>query len=488
MACETGCAGGNVPVLGTVGENLTNIMSPLINGGMPLINLIYKRALGVMDFMFEKVESIDSQGFKVLNYKFKETMGSGAKFQYVRTNDNCQLEWREQFYSAPSAKVTVAATNTDLITVDNIAGLRGIGARSKIILSVAGKIISATVESVSGNVINLTAPIASAPIGTCIYRGAYSRSKDCDARISNKYDLRQEVKYVSNFRNISLSLEFFTCDLSLDRFVNYLGDNGTNRFINEQKQAAVEGFVDEFRAAFWMDRNLKAGVNVDGNTVDTTFPNETQGLIPAIHRAQTLLNRTLIVDHSECCDPLAACSGDSAVVSGFFDIIRSAHKSGLYTNNVVSVVGNAKFIENVQKMGAAFQDVNGVNVIYNDPMMTDGYTVRQTLPSINLGGILVEFMYDEYLDRLSEESLYVVLPKDQMYFVQRAYGALDGQMTATNAINGEISTGFPRLKFVDRTAFETNGTGDCYKYFSDFEFAVAFGGIDHGAYYIGKNF
>ena len=71
---------------------------------------------------------------------------------------------------------------------------------------------------------------------------------------------------------------------------------------------------------------------------------------------------------------------------------------------------------------------------------------------------------------------------------QRAYGHLSTDMSATNEINANIQTGFPRLKFVDRTPFETNGTGDCYKYFSDFEFAIAFGGVDHQAYHIGINF
>ena len=486
MICENGCM-GNGSVLGTVEANITSLMTPLVNGGMPFVAIVNQRPLGVGEFMFEKTLSEDSNGRKILNFKFKEGMGSGSKFQYLRTNSDCQLEWREQFYNVPSAKVTVTATAAATLTVDNINGLRGIGTGSKIQLFVSGKLVQKTIASVAGNVITLLAgQTITAPIGACVYRGAYSRSKNCSAQIDNSYDLRQEVKYISNYRNISLSLEFLTCELSVDRFVNYMGDNGTTRFINEFKQTAVEGFVEEFRYAFWMDRNLKAGIDIDGNTVGGVNENETMGLIPAIQRSQIGNDVTLIHDHSECCDPLTPCASDSNVVAGFFDIIRTAYRSGLYNNGVVTVVGNSTFIENVQKMQAAFQDVNGIQVTYNQPD-NGTYAIRQTLPTISLGGINIEFLQDEFLDRIPT-SFYVVLPKDQVYFTQRAYGHLTSDLTTTNEINQNISTGFPWLKFKDRTEIETNGLGDCYKYVSDFQFAIAFGGMDHKAYHIGLNF
>ena len=61
-------------------------------------------------------------------------------------------------------------------------------------------------------------------------------------------------------------------------------------------------------------------------------------------------------------------------------------------------------------------------------------------------------------------------------------------MKATSTANDNILSGTPFLKFVDRTAFETNGLGDCFKFVSEFEFAVAFAGIDSGAYKIIRNF
>lgn len=485
MTCCDTCPSG--AVLGTVQENITSVMSPIVNGGIPFVGIVGKRPLGVADFMFDKNVVEDSEGRKILQFKFKDGMGSGSKFQYLRTNSDCQLEWREQFYSIPSAKIADDESASLTITVDSIAKLRGIGKGAKIQVFSGNKLQSGTIESISGNIITLIAGDAmTVAEGDCVYRGAYSRSKDCQTNIDNKYDLRQEVKYVSNYRNISLSLEFFTCDLSVDRFVNYMGENGSNRFINEYKQAAVEGFVEEFRSAFWQDRNLKGGVDLDSNVVDSSGANETMGLLPAIKRAQTSLDKTLIRDHGTCCADESTCGGDENLVASFFDVIRIAHKSGLYTNNVVTVVGNSKFIEALQKMQAAFNDVNGVQVTYEQP--TSGtYSVRQTLPSINLGGIVVEFMQDEWLERFPY-SMYVVLPVDQIYFTQRAYGHLTSDMAVTNEINGNISTGFPWLKFADRTMFETNGLGDCYKFVSDFEFAIAFGGMDHCAYHIGINF
>ena len=484
MTCCTDC--GTNQVLGTVQENITSLMSPLVNGGHPFVAIVGQRPLGVADFMFDKTITEDAEGRKILNFKFKEGMGSGSKFQYLRTNSDCQLEWREQFYAIPSAKVATTS-NTTTVTLEDVSSLRGIGAGAKIQVFTNGALKQATVGSIAGNVITLAnGETLSVVDGDCVYRGAYSRSKDCQATINNKYDLRQEVKYVSNYRNISLSLDFFTCDLSVDRFVNYLGENGTNRFINEQKQAAIEGFVEEFRSAFWLDRNLKNGVDVDGNTIDASGANETMGLLPAITRAQKLLDKTLIRDHSSCCGTGSTCGGDANLVASFFDVIRTAHASGLYPSNVVTVVGNSKFITALQKMQAAFQDVNGVQVTYELPS-TGTYTVRQTLPSINLGGIVVEFMQDDWLERYPM-SMYVVLPKDQIYTAQRAYGHLTSDMASTSEINGNIQSGFPWLKFADRTMFETNGLGDCYKYVSDFEFAIAFGGMDHCAYHVGINF
>gem|GEM_PF-6095103 len=59
-----------------------------------------------------------------------------------------------------------------------------------------------------------------------------------------------------------------------------MGKNGTMDFINAHKQEAVNGFTEQFKYAFWFDRNLLNGYNLDGNLVDVSGSNQTMGLIP----------------------------------------------------------------------------------------------------------------------------------------------------------------------------------------------------------------
>ena len=487
MSC-TDCGVGQVS--GTIMENLTTLVAPLVNKGMPLIKFTRAGALGLTDFLFEKKE-VESDGDTIIIYKFKDGLGAGSKFQRVWTNENCQLEWREQLYTAPVAKLSVSATGTNVITVDNINGLRGIGVGSNIIIqntgtaTVPGKVVVARITSINGNEITLaTGTVVTADIGTCVYRGTYAITNDCGATFTNSYKLKQSVKYVSNFRRLNISLEFKTCDLSLDRLVNYLGTkNGAELFVLEFQQAAVEGFVHEFKKAFWRDRNLKDGYDLDGTQVSTLEINETMGVFPAMKRAAAVTGQNYTINHKLCCDANGnVCGGDSALVSAFFANIRAAYDSGLYTNKKVTVVGNKHFESAVLQMQAAFQEVNGVSLVYN-VSDTPGYTINQTLPSLNLGGIKVDFVYDDELDFIGQ-SFYIIVPSDHIYIKQREYPYLDENMKVTREINNTIMTGFPWLRFTDVTYLK-DWSGRCREYYSDFEFAIILAGMEQGAWRAG---
>lgn len=493
MACLNGEC-GNGTYTGTAVDNLVTLVAPLVNKGLPLVQIMRGGSLGLADFLFEKKLVVDEgTGDSAVVYKFKDGLGANSKFQRVKTNADCQLEWREQLYTKPSAKLVSVAASPDQnkITVDDIKGLRGIGAGSSVIFKQAnGKLVRVAVTSVAANVITLaTGTVVTATAGTCIYRGPYAITNECGAEVNNKYELRQSVKYVSNFTRINLSLEFNTCDLSLDRLVDYLNNSetGAQDFVSEFQQAAIEGFVQEFQYKFWTDRNLKSGEDLDGNTVDSRDINETMGVIPALQRAQNTQDINLVVDHSICCDSEDTCAGDAAMVASFFANIRTAWKSGFYPKKVITIVGNQKFEENVQIMQAAFQEVNGISIVYN----TDGksnYNVSQGMPVINLGGITVQFTYDETLDTLfGDESIYFIVPTDYIYFKQRKFGYLDSNMKVTNEINGFIQTGFPWLRFIDISE-DIDKFGRCKKYVSDFEYAQALAGMELGAWRVGKNF
>ena len=235
MTCTTGdCGVGNYS--GTVMDSLVTLTAPLVNEGLPLIRVTRGGSLGLADFLFEK-KLVESDGEGAIVYKVKEGIGGGTKFQRVFTNNDCQVEWREQLYTKPSAKLATAVSADNELVVDNTKGLRGINKGSSVILTQTnGKLARARVESISGNTITLASNVSiTADAGTCIYRGPYGITNECGANIDNKYELRQSVKYVSNFTRINLSLEFQTCELSLDRLVNYLGDskNGAQKFVSE---------------------------------------------------------------------------------------------------------------------------------------------------------------------------------------------------------------------------------------------------------------
>lgn len=471
--CCNSCGVGQYS--GTPGQALVELLSPITNGGIPFISIMQNKNLGLSHFLFDEQTLKDENGREYLTYTFKEGLGKNSKFSYVTTNGNCELEWREQYINDISAVVATNATASLTVTVQNISTLAGAGAGTEIFIPGAS-LQQATIVSVSGNTITLDTAVT-VVAGDCIYRGAYNKVKDCITKIDNKYTLRDEAVYSSKFRKIMLSLEFQTCELSVDRLVSYMNNgNGAEKFIMAHKQRAVDGFVSQFKWVFWTDRNIS-----------TANGDETMGVLRRIEKAQNDLDKTLIIDMSYCCPVNATCGSDTKVVELFFDVIRKAFKSGLYTNNTVTVVGNYEFGQNLQKMQAAFQDVTGVSVIY-DLAVRDQFVSKQSFPVIQLGAITVEFMYDDTLDLVFKESAAVVLPKDQIYLSQRKYGHLTNDMKSTNEVNAAIDSGFPRLKFIDRTAFDTNGEGDCYKFISTFEFAIALGGVDHCGWYILKNF
>jgi len=172
MSCLNGTCG--VPqVSGSIMENLVTLAAPLVNKGLPLIHIMRGGSLGMGDFLFEKEHIKDEMtGRATIVYKLKAGMGSGSKFQRVPTNADCQLEWRELLFTKPSAKLADDVTADNVITVDSIAGLRGIGVGSSIIITQAnGTIVRARITGIDGNEITLASGVSiTAAEGTCVYR------------------------------------------------------------------------------------------------------------------------------------------------------------------------------------------------------------------------------------------------------------------------------------------------------------------------------
>ena len=473
------CDINNSGVLGTSVQNAYEILSPIINEGLPFISIAQNKWQALGELFFKR-EIKEEAGTAYLNFVFKGGLGGNRTFQRVRTNSNCAIEWRE--LTVEPAHTTVASTVTDsaTLTVTKISDLMGIAANSRIVVATATGLKLVTVQSTAGNVITLeSGQTITATAGDKVFRGAYNRSQDCTASISNKYTVRQPKKYESYFRKLNITLEFQTCDLSVDRFTNYIDrQNGAQVYVDSLNYAALEGFMNEMRNAVYLDRNL-----AKGNSVNANGAPETMGLLPAINKAQTVGGLTLAYDYSDCCTDASRAS-TLKMVGSFLDVVLSAHESGLYDTGVVTVVANAAQLREILKLQGAIAEYTGVTLFHdaNDTPISVGMDIAK----IKYGPVTIEFLYEEFFDQYTVP-FHVIMPKNQIMLFQRKYTAVGADMKVTEMVNGFIDSGIPYLKFKDRTDFVTNGMGDCFVFQGEFEFAVAYAGVDKGAYRVGLN-
>lgn len=474
----------NTGAQGTTTQNPWDILSPILNEGEPLIYIVKDYFKGLGRFLFD-IDYKQQDGVIYMDLKFKGGVGSGRDFQLVRTNAECQIEWREMVACRAQTRIASNEEDSNTIEVTDIADLRGIKAGTRIQIATPTGVISADVASIAGNVITLSnSQEVTVSEGDVVVRGAYNRDWDCQADIDNRFTVRQPKTYKSNFRKINVTHKFRTCDLSLDRYTLTSGQDGTQHYVNSLKAAGNEGFMNDFQDAIYMDRNLP-----EGNSVNENGGAETMGLIPSIQKAQEDTGLALIKDYALCCedvqDPIQA---TRASIKAFLRTIMDAHQSGLYDNDTVTIVANNEQLRLLVEMQTEMSTYFNLS-IYTDENVQDGLSVGANLPKIKYGGITVEFVYEPYFDTLFRFPFHIVLPPKHMAAFQRKYQGIQGpNMDLVDTINSQISGGSPVLQFVDRTAYETNGMGDCYVFQAEFEFATAFAGIDKGGYFIGMNF
>lgn len=482
----------NSGVLGTAAQNAYEIVSPIINEGLPLV-VIAQNKWQALGELFFKREIKEEGGTAYLNYVFKSGVGGNRTFQRVWTNANCAIEWRELTVEPIHTTVNATANNAATLTVANIADLRGVGANTRLIVQRPTGLVFVTVASIAGNVITLEAgQTITASVGDKVYRGVYGRGSSCTAAIDNQYTVRQPKKYESYFRKLNVTLSFQTCDLSVDRFVNYMDKaNGAQVYVDALNHAVLEGFMTEFKHAVYFDRNLAAG-----NVVNANGAAETYGLITHIQKAQenSPSAGNLMYDYSSCCDngvdeddnPIPATKQNTLnMIGSFLDTVLDAHESGLYDTGVVTVACNAAQLREIMKLQGAFAEYTGVTV-YHETSGHEALSVGMDIVKIKYGPVTIEFLYEETFDEMAFP-FHVILPKNQIALYQRKYTAVNSDMKVTEQINGFIDAGIPYLKFKDRTEYVTNGMGDCFVFVGEFEFAVVFAGVDKGAYRVGMN-
>ena len=481
MACLEGNC--NEGFQGDVVSNVIDLLAQLTNEGKFIIHVFNKRWTRMGRLFFEEEEVYDEKTqTQFLNYKFKDP--SEMKFSgYVRTNTNCAFEWREEVLCTPHTTVaSISAAADTTIVVADVTKLMGIGDGSELIVYKAdGKTARGLVASVNTgtDTITLDAPgiSLSLAIGDVVYRGAYNRSWSCDTTIANVYSYRDARKYESFFRKISGSLDFAACDLSLDREV---GMNAAETFIKIKERALYEDLINEMLQAFFLDRNY----------ADTGAGSETMGLLPAIEAAQTEGTVNLILDYSACCTGANTDTekevATQKMLGAWFDSIMRAYDSGMYDNDEVTVVVNHEQVKAFIKLMPAIRDYMGVTLFQD---VGSNEISGLDIPVLSYGGLKIQFMYEKFLDRYNFP-FHIVLPKNAVGVFQRDFPMLltNGKdITTTKKLNSLIANGYPVFKVVDRTAFDTNGMGDCFKFKYEAEFAIAWAGIDKGAYLVGLN-
>lgn len=479
--CPTGA-------MGTAVSNPWDIVSPILNGGEPLVHVVkdFWPSLGVLFF---KVEYTEKDGVTYMNYKFKNGgngVGSaGRGFMPVRTNEDCAIEWREEVVCEAKTTVASNATTSNTIVVTNINDLKGIkvGNRILIVREATKQIIEADIHLISSNTITLAnSQTVTVVAGDLVVRGAFNRDPSCTATIDNRFTVRDKKKYTSYFRKLNLTHRFNTCDLSLDRY-SLMGEDGTVAYVNSLKAAGEEGFLRDFMDSVYFDRNL-----AEGNAVNENGATETMGLIPAIQAAQTATGKRYIKDYSACCDVESdtGCVNTDRMIGAWLETIMDAHQSGLYYNDVVTVACNNAQLRALLLLAPAMNEYFGLQV-YTQNSMENGLQVGSNLPKIIYGGVTIDFVYEKAFDIMSWP-FHVILPANQIALFQRKYQGINESLQLIEKINSDITGGTPMLRFIDRTPFDTNGMGDCFVFQAQFEFAVAYAGIDKDAYYIGTNF
>jgi len=161
----------------------------------------------------------------------------------------------------------------------------------------------------------------------------------------------------------------------------------------------------------------------------------------------------------------------------------------MYDTNEVTVLINNKQAQALSLMAPYLQDYHGVQ-LFKD--VSDNSAYGLDIPNVIHMGIKINFMYEEFLNAVfPTKAVHIVLPKNAVFVVQRDFPMLTSNGKGVEAVknmNEMVSNGYPLFRVVDRSDFVGNGMGDCFTFYYEAEFAVAWAGIDKGAYRLGIGF
>lgn len=381
-------------------------------------------------------------------------------------------------------KVTVTATAATTLTVADIAGLRGANTGTRIRVQQADNSIKTVdIASIAGNVITLKAgQTITAAIGAKVYRGAYGITRNCTVSPSNEYALQTIGQKNTLIRRIWVTYSFEIDEFNIDKAV-YYGGMTPQDHLDALMEAGDRGAMDQLVEVFFTDELVAEGQEkLDGT--DAAY-NETMGLIPAIQKAQEDINKPLVKDFSDCTAPEGS-TLEATVVRDFIKEITAAIDSGMYNSSKkVTIFVNKAQERALIELNPVMATYRGVQVMENG--LSDQYSYSSF--TIKYGNFIVDFEYVEFLDQW-EVPLYLIMPQDGVVFYQKPYSHFESTGDKVRLVNSNtlISQGIPNLRFIDRTDYEGNGTGECAIYRAYMDIAIILKGICSGAYRIGLNF
>lgn len=470
-------------------ENLNRvheIMSPLVDSGLPLQTVKPVRGYWLAPFLFEIAE-IEGNAY----LRLKSWIVNWDSFIEVKVDPtDGSVVWYEQGISSGETEVAVElAIGDTTLTVEDISVLGNLSDMHTIVLTSGAQVFTGRVDSVNAvaNTIELKAwPSVAIPAGTCVSRGTYNRPQDCVTTSDNEgvigYD---KGKYKSYFRKIEATVRFdANTDVTLSSYT-YAEDLGMEtavEFLRTKKSAAIIELNRQLHYAIFYDANYAKNTN-------PAFPNssETMGIFPRLDEVQNTMWIVTTFDFNGdgiewCCVDEGDCQAISKSINTLLDYVDLVTKSGFYGSKVIIGVNEAQIIA-LRKMKPYFEAETGY-VVTTSPTTGSNIFIDRQVYGISTGSYDIEFRYEPSFDRYKIPFMFI-MPEDSMMFNQKLNNTVEfngNDFVAKKYDTSSLLPGMPIFRVVDLTSFQTNGIDLCKIYHIDAEIAIVRPFTDKGAY------
>lgn len=484
--CTVGCgfSQGNPTAIEQI-NRVHEIMSPMVDSGLPIQSIQPKNGYGLLPFMFEIAYD---EGNAYL--KLKNGIINGDTFIEVKVDptDGAAVWYENGTASSETVTTEELAIDELDLTVEDVSILGNLTDQHTIVLTSGAQTFIGRVDSVNAltNTITLQAgPSVAIPAGTCVSRGTYHRPQDCVTASNNEGTMGYDKgKYKSYFRKIEATVKFDSnTDVSLSgyTFSDDIGLDTAKEWLKAKKFAAINELNRQLNYAMFFDANYAKGSN-------PAFPNssETMGILPRLDLVEASTGIVTTFDfngdgQTGCCISEDTCGSVSNSIQTFFDYLDMVTKSGFYNSKVIIGVNESQIVA-LRKMRPYFESETGY-VITAQPSGSDIFISRE-LYTLSTGAYTVEFRYEPTFDKFKIPFM-LVMPEDSVYFTQKV--SQTAEFNGTERVAKKYATtnllpGMPIFRVVDTTIATSNLIDPCKTYHIDAEIGIVRPFTDKGAY------